>query len=255
MALLVSHRQTGFAFPEPGEAPVRPGRGGKRPGAGRKRAPGKSRPDVAHVARPAHDPDVPVHVTMRATREVAVLRSQVVFARIERALARAQRQRDDFRILAFSVQEDHVHLVVEADGARALRAGLQGLAIRVARAVNAALRRRGRVWGDRYHRRDLTRPAHVRTAMVYVLQNGRKHGACEPGELDACSSARLFFGWNARGEEMRRRVQPGGLVCDPPVSLPRTWLGGRGWVLRGGGPIDPYEAARAAPPRSRAPRR
>ena len=248
MGLLVSHRQTAFGFPEPPvgarEEAARPKRGGKRPGAGRKRATWKKRPDVRHVTRPAHDPEVPVHVTLRARPEAAFLRAEVVRARIEKALARAQE--DGFRVLAFSVQRDHVHLVVEAGLGRSLRSSLQGLTIRVARAINGALRRRGRVWGDRYHRRDLTRPTEVRTALVYVLQNGRKHGACARGALDPASSARLFFGWNARGEALRRVAQPSGVVRDPPVSLPRTWLGGRGWVLRGGGPIDPLEAPRPA---------
>ena len=274
MGILVSHRQLPLDLPEPAvgrgtggreggaagatgelgssaagraERAKRPGRGGMRAGAGRKRAPWKRRPDVAHVARPSHDADVPVHVTLRARREAAFLRAETVFARVEQAFSRAQRE--DFRILAFSVQRDHVHLVVEAGGSRALRSGLQGLTIRVARAVNKALRRKGPVWGDRYHRRDLPRPTQVRTAMVYVLQNGRKHGVCARGELDPASSARLFFGWNARGHELRRSAQPAGLVRDPPISLPRTWLGGRGWLLRGGGPIDPLEAPRPPPRR------
>lgn len=253
MGLLVSHRQTAFGFRdrlvgerEEERGGERPERGGKRPGAGRKRAPHKTRPDVWHVARPAHDPDVPVHVTLRARPEAAFLRAEVVRARIEAALAGAQR--DGFQVLAFSVQRDHVHLVVEAGPARPLRSSLQGLTIRVARAVNRALRRKGRVWGDRYHRRDLARPTEVRAALVYVLGNGRKHGVCARGALDPASSARFFFGWNARGEALRRLVQPSGLVRDPPISLPRTWLGGRGWLLRGGGPIDPREGPR--PPRA-----
>jgi len=48
-----------------------------------------------------------------------------------------------FRLLQFNV-----HLLVEAEAATALQGGVQGLAIRVAKAVNRVLRRRGRVWGD-----------------------------------------------------------------------------------------------------------
>ena len=115
----------------------------------------KTRPDVPHVPRPAHAPDVPVHVTLRATREASFLREETVRERVERAFARAQR--DDFRILAFSVQRDHIHLVLEATGDRSLRSSVHGLTIRVARAINKALGRTGRVWADRYHRRDLPR--------------------------------------------------------------------------------------------------
>lgn len=50
-----------------------------------------------------------------------------------------------FRVIAFSVQRDHVHLLVEVDATSTLTRGLQGLAIRVARAVDHALGRHGRV--------------------------------------------------------------------------------------------------------------
>ena len=39
------------------------------------------------------------------------------------------------------------------------------------------LGRKGAVWADRHHRRELTTPSEVRSAMVYVLQNYRRHGA------------------------------------------------------------------------------
>src|SRR5437879_4806944 len=54
-------------------------------------------------------------------------------------------------------------------------------AIRVARAVNRALNRRGAVWTDRYHARALTSPRAVRNALVYVLMNRRKHREGERG--------------------------------------------------------------------------
>src|SRR5262245_6949028 len=109
-----------------------------------------------------------------------------VFPALNRALAAASHS--GFRILQFSVQDDHVHLIVEADDSRALRRGLRGLAIRAAPAVNRALKRRGPVWKDRYHARELTTPRAVRHALVYVLMNIRKHRGGGIG-LDPCSSA------------------------------------------------------------------
>ena len=80
------------------------------------------------------------------------------------SLWRGSRRR--FRVIEFSVQDDHLHLIVEADGELALRGGIRGLAIRVARAVNRTLDRRGPVWGDRYHARALTTPRAMRNALV-----------------------------------------------------------------------------------------
>ena len=190
--------------------------GGRRAGAGRKRAQGR-RPGVAHCARPPHSAAHPVHVTLRTGHTVRCLRAGRVFPAVLRALAAASHE--GFRILHFSVQDDHLHLIVEADDTRALGRGLRGLAIRVARALNRALGRRGRVWGDRYHARALTTPREVRHCLVYVLRNRSKHCEGERG-LDPCASAMYFDGWR----------QPVGPVPPaPPVVRARTWLAAIGW--------------------------
>src|SRR6184192_829164 len=194
--------------------------GGRRAGAGRKTAPGR-RPGVAHCARPPHSAAHPVHVTLRTGHTVRCLRAGRVFPAVLRALAAASHE--GFRILHFSVQDDHLHLIVEADDRRALGRGLRGLAIRVARAVNRALGRRGRVWDERYHARALTTPRAMRHCLVYVLMNRRKHCAGERG-LDPCSSA-LWFDGGARGVE----TVPAG----SPVVRARTWLAAVGWRRHG----------------------
>jgi len=121
----------------------------------------------------------------------------------------------DFRIIHFSVQNDHVHPVAEAENGHALARGVRGLTIRLARAVNRALERRGRVWDSRYHARALTTPRAVRHALVYVLMNFKKHLRPTGTELDPCSSAGWFAGWRA---PMAPPTGP------PPVARARTWL-------------------------------
>lgn len=172
------------------QLPARPTWGGKRRGAGRK--PAGPRRRVSHRPRARHDPHCPVHVTMRATFNVASLRRDQVFPAIRRALAASSTA--TFRLIHFSVQTDHLHLIVEADGSEQLRRGMQGLAIRLARGINRVLGRKGRVWADRFHARLLRTPREVRNALVYVLQNIRKHLRGARG-LDPLSSARWFDGW------------------------------------------------------------
>ena len=77
------------------------------------------------------------------------MRKQVVFSAVRHALGRTARTW--FRIVHFSVQADHVHLLVEADDKTALTRGLMGAEIRIARAVNRVLGKHGRVWGSRSH--------------------------------------------------------------------------------------------------------
>lgn len=206
--------------------------GGRREGAGRKRT--GTRPAVPHRGRERHDPRHPAHVTLRAAALPASLRRRDVFVAVRGALGRASR--GGFRVLQFSVQANHVHLIVEADGATSFTRGLEGLAIRVARAVNRALGRTGAVWAERFHARRLTTPRSVRNALVYVLQNWRKHGWRERG-TDPCSSAQWFGGWDDVGSRATA-------TATAPVVAARTWLARRGW--RRHGPIRPSEVPRSA---------
>ena len=132
--------------------------------------------------------------------------------------------RDAFRVVHFSVQTDHVHLIVEADSRDDLRRGLNSLNCTAARAVNRAWQRSGPVWGDRYHARALTTPREVRNGLVYVLLNFRKHLRAPP-LVDPLSSGAWFDGWSHNQEPPS---QPS------PVAGPRTWLGTVGWRRAGG---------------------
>jgi hypothetical protein len=130
----------------------------------------------------------------------------------------------DFRIVHFSAQRDHVHLIIEAHDRAALTRGMRSLAIRAALALNRALGRRGRIWGDRYHAREIRKQRDVRNAIAYVLLNRRKHDALAPRGVDPCSSGAWFDGWVTR---TRRPDEPS------PVVLPRTWLASIGWRRAG----------------------
>ena len=170
----------------------------------------------------------PVHVTLRAREDVPLLRAGDAFVAVRGALKRGSK--DWFRVAEFSVQNDHVHLLVEADSRLALIRGVQGLAVRIAKAINRELGRRGPVWASRYHARRLATPAEVRAALVYVLLNFCKHLGAPPG-IDPCSSGRWFDGWAG--------IPPPSEVS--PLPEPRTWLLKIGWRLAGG-PIHFSEA-------------
>jgi putative transposase len=200
-----------------------PSWGGQRDGAGRKASP---RGNAPHRRRERHRRAHPVHVTLRARRGLPPFREQVVAREIRLRIAQANgssRLRDVFRIVHFSAQNDHLHFIVEALDASALSRGVQGLAIRLARRVNALLATRGRIWADRFHSRELTTPRSVRNAIVYVLMNAKKHmRAAEP--VDTCSSAPWFDGF-AHG--------PSPPEADSPVRPAATWLGSTGWKRHG----------------------
>ena len=115
---------------------------------------------------------------------------------------------------------------------RILSRGVQGLATRMARAVNRVADRSGKVFGDRYHARILKTPREVRLALAYVLRNARRHGLVRGRTsatwVDPYSSAAVFDGW---------RTKVTGPAFDLPVSKARTWLLAVGW--RRSGLLDP----------------
>src|SRR5438094_5167936 len=108
------------------------GRGGYREGAGRPRKPGAG---VPHHRRMPVEARHPVHVTVRVRDDAAKLRSKACFRAIAPALAGA-RERFGFRLVHFSVQSNHLYLVAEAEDRDALARGMQGLGVRVAKALN-----------------------------------------------------------------------------------------------------------------------
>ena len=158
--------------------------GGKRRNAGRK--PNGARAGVSHLARERFERTLPVHVTIRMANHVYNLRSGRCFSVLARALAAAA-ERFGARIVQFSVQGNHVHLVVEARSSAALARAMQGFSIRVAKGLNRVMRREGRVLADRYHSRALRTPREVRHVLRYVRENARKHGLA-PGTADRYAS-------------------------------------------------------------------
>lgn len=218
------------------ELPLKSSWGGRREGAGRKRAPGRRL--VAHRVRAAHRAGWPVHVTLRSV--CRSLRTQFVFPTVRGAIAAAARRHPEvFRIVEFSVQGDHVHLVVEAEDRRALIEGVRGLCIRIARGVNRLLGRRGRFFEGRWHGRALTTPRAVRNALIYVLGNFRKHGRDAPSAIDVYSSAPYFSDFREFPGSAPFAQHPGLIprALAPPREVPvvaaKTWLLRTGWKRRG----------------------
>jgi REP element-mobilizing transposase RayT len=180
----------------------------------------------------------PCHVTFRVHRDVPRLRTCRLLTELERSWREA-RHRVRFRIVHYSVQGNHVHLLVEAASARDLACGLKSVVARFGRAVNRVFRRAGQVLADRCHVHVLRTPREVRNAIAYVLLNARRHLAKAGRSLprlmaiDAASSGRWFSGWRAALPSAHDR---------PAVAEPRTWLLSTGW--RRHGLIHPDEVPR-----------
>jgi REP element-mobilizing transposase RayT len=181
--------------------------GGKRPGAGRK--PNGRRALVSHRSRPRFEKPAAVQVTLSVAGHVWNLRSRRCFQVIETSLAEA-RERFGLRVIEFTVLGNHLHLVVEADSDQALSRGMQGLNIRIAKALNRLMERKGHVFADHYHSRLLRSPTELVNAIAYVLGNATHHY----GE-----SGQDRFSSRAYQSLHRQKI----------LSHPQTWLLRSGW--------------------------
>ncbi len=137
-----------------------------------------------------------------------------------------------FRIVHYSVQGNHIHLICEAANKRALARGMQGFTIRVAKGLNRIMGRSGQVFADRYHPEQITSPRYARNALLYVLNNARRHSdrtgdreAMQRTFVDPCSSSAHFDGWK---RECRKYVPPPD-DGPAPVAPAQTWILTKGW--------------------------
>jgi hypothetical protein len=124
-----------------------------------------------------------------------------------------------------SILGNHIHLIIEADSAAALSAGMRGLTTRLALRLNAHKARKGRVFEGRYHSQSLSTSRQLRNALHYVLHNQSIHrlrgGESPLDNSDRFSTARAFDGIRDRYPKAHCEL----FGC----SRPRTWLRRVGW--------------------------
>ena len=207
-------------------------RGGRRDRAGR--PPKSGNAGVPHGPRAPLAARHPVHVTLKLRSGLPRLRSRAEYSALRAAFlaTHAAPSAATFRLCHYTVLNDHLHLIVEAQDRRALARGLQGLLVRIARALNKLWQRRGTVFADRYHDHVLKTPREVRNALHYVMHNARHHAAAgrmvsSPHPIDLYCSAPWFTGFVAQ-------ITVRGLDSIPcPIRPTRTWLLATGWRQHG----------------------
>jgi putative transposase len=183
-----------------------------------------------------------MHVTIRTMSDLPSLRQRQTYSAIRAATTAATRQQA-FRIVHLSIQDTHIHLIVEADDKGALARGLQSFQISAARQLNKRLARRGRVFDDRYHLVVIRSPKQMRNVLAYVMNNWRRHGAdrgfASKWLIDPYASGFAFTGWKElqHGTALwPATATVSWLVVKPPGS----WLLTRGWE-RSGAAISVFE--------------
>ena len=160
--------------------------------------------NVPHSTRP--EVSGLIHVVQRIAPGLPGLRTPRLLRVFERCF-RAGKERLGFALTHYSVQQDHLHLVVEAKDRHKLARGMQALAIRIAKQLNRHWHRRGkgRVFAERYFAVAPRTWRQMWCTIRYVLNNGRKHGTwTQTDRADPFSSGPWFTGWWNRLREPSR---------------------------------------------------
>ncbi|RPI58161.1 MAG: hypothetical protein EHM50_11040 [Lysobacterales bacterium] len=179
-----------------------------------------------HRARPQIGAETPVHVSIRVRDKTWNLRKKHVFRVVREALAAANAKLR-FRLVHYSVQGNHLHLIAEADDTYALSRAMRSLSIRIAKRINALMKTRGVRIPERYHMTVIKTPLQMHMTLRYVLNNYRRHAKLwgehpEPDWVDPCSSAPWFERWVRQPARAR----------DPCPDLDRAISPAKSFLLR-----------------------
>lgn len=154
-------------------------RGGRRPGCGRKRLHSKG---VAHRTRETVKLKTPMHINFNYKTNI---KNKDCLRLLKRAIVNSRMM--GLRVIHFSMQTNHIHLIVEAEDNEILTRGMRSLTITFAKGL-----KKGKVQLERYHLHVLKSVAEARNAIYYVLFNQQKHDQSKVSTIDEYSSVLLL---------------------------------------------------------------
>jgi REP element-mobilizing transposase RayT len=128
---------------------------------------------IRHIARDQIKRTTPLHLTIKIESKKAGIKNKNILTALHHSIKNARLL--GLRILHYSLEYDHVHLLVEADNNGILGRGMQSFGISFSKGINKIKQMNGRVFKSRYHFRKLKTPSEIKNVLNYILRNGIKH--------------------------------------------------------------------------------
>lgn len=174
----------------------------------------------------------PLHLTWRLKEDLVNLRCGDVLTLFKAASKRAKEF--GLHVIHFSLQSNHIHLIVECRNNDCLKCGTRSLASSLGKGIRKITGGRGGVFAGRFDLKVLKNPTVVRNAMVYVLQNFSKHARLL-NHVDRYSSAPYFSQWRRLlGPRIGPILAGMGSRSQGPqpefLGQPTSWLAREGWL-------------------------
>jgi REP element-mobilizing transposase RayT len=177
---------------------------------------------VAHERRERVSLRTALHINFKVRFSI---RNKVCLGHLKKAIQNARSH--GLKVLHFSLQSNHVHLLVEAVDNEILTRGMRSLTVTFAKRMG-----RGRIQLERYHLHVLRTLQETKNAVNYVLFNHQRHTGSKTAHVDSFSSL-------GGVQNLRRLASSVGISIllkkDPPViqvDPPAGWLVSRVLALR-----------------------
>lgn len=130
-------------------------------------------PGIRHTSRPILKRPASLHLTVKVRKNKAEIKNKSVLKLLKHAIQNARRQ--GLRVIHYSLEYDHVHLLIEAENNFILGRGMQSFGVTMAKGINRLKRLKGSVYKHRYHFRMIFSTRQLKYVMNYIFTNGMKH--------------------------------------------------------------------------------
>lgn len=138
--------------------------GGRRP---------KHDKGIRHIKRPEIKRLTSLHLTVKILKDKAGIKNKQTLALLKHAILKARKK--GLRIIHFTLEYDHVHLLVEANDNEVLGRGMMVFGVTMAKGINRLKSIKGTVYKHRYHFRKINSPRELKNVLHYIFNNGIKH--------------------------------------------------------------------------------
>ena len=149
--------------------------GGRRPGSGRLRIRSQG---VAHRTREKVGVRTPLHINFKLRTPI---KNKLCLSLLKRAIINARSH--GLCVVHYSLQSNHVHLIVEARDNTLLTRGMRSLTVTFSKGIG-----KGRVQLERYHLHVLRSLKETKNAVKYVIRSEQRHSRLKRAYVTSYSS-------------------------------------------------------------------
>ncbi len=128
---------------------------------------------IRHCERERINKPTSLHLTIKVRDNKADIKNKSLLKALHHAIKRARLK--NLKVLHYSLEYNHIHLLVEASSNGIIHQGMQALGISLAKKINAIKRLKGTVYKHRYHLRKLTSLRELKNVLYYIFNNGIHH--------------------------------------------------------------------------------